>query len=98
MFNKFISEDDSVVIITIVNDGSVDLTFRKSFEEVVVKPLSEGREFSSQLNDFLSDDATPEGVARRNLSISEVRDVFDEFIINTFNLESSPSISIFESR
>jgi hypothetical protein len=53
----------------------------------MMKPLAERRELSGQLDDFLSDDTAPEGVARRDLGLSEERHVFDELVINTLHLE-----------
>lgn len=68
-------------------DVSSDRAFGKYLKEFMVKPLSQGSIFSCELNDFLSDDTSPEWVAGWNLSLSKVRNIFDEFIINTFNFE-----------
>jgi len=38
--DKLVTKDNSVIRISVADDGSVNLTFREGLEEVVVKPLS----------------------------------------------------------
>lgn len=73
---------------------SVNFTFREGFEAFVVQPLSEGSVLTSVLDNFLSNNTTPEGSKRSDLSSSKESNISDGVFFDFFNLEDAFFVNI----
>lgn len=91
---EFSTENSDLIIVLTVLNSSVDFTVREGFEAFIMQPLSQRGELTSELDNFLSDDTTPEGSEGGNLSSSEVGNVSDGIFFDFFNLEDTFFINI----
>lgn len=80
--HELVSQDNVIVMIAILCDCACDWAFGKHFEELMVQPLPQRSVLSCQFYDLLSDDASPEGTGRRNLSLGEQGDILNQLLVD----------------